>query len=69
MLDADINLDGAVDAADYVILRRYFDLQAQSSAASGLLSLSLPEPSGFLLVLAGAAAAAPWERRCRQLQH
>jgi hypothetical protein len=69
MLDADVNWDNVVDAADYVMLRRYFGILAHDSNASGLLSLSLPEPSGLLLLLTGTAFAAPWERRVRQLNH
>jgi hypothetical protein len=64
-LDADVNWDGAVDTADYVVLRRYFDLHAQNGA--GFDSLSAPEPSGLLLLLAGAVAV-PWERGRRMQQ-
>ena len=57
MLDADGNLDGIVNAADYIVWRNNFGLQAntisQGAALPSLLPTAVPEP-GTVAVLATA---------------
>jgi hypothetical protein len=50
-LRADGNQDGIVDAADYVVWRKWQSLTAESPPAAGAAAESVPEPSPLLLVL------------------
>ncbi len=67
-LKGDLNGDGKTNIADFFLLRSALN-SAGSGAGLSLASLNVsgvPEPSGLLLAMAGAAAVAAWRGRRRR---